>query len=538
MKKALSLVLSLAMILVLFAGCGNGSSNSEDSTKEAAPAADAAADAAEEITEAAEEASAAGKDTLVVCLNSEPTHLNSINQPEGVVYLVWPQVYETLMKFDADGELICGLAESYDLIDDTTISFKLREGVRFHNGDELKASDVLWTFTQCAANSELAPCTGQMDIENSYCEGDYTFVLKLKNTYAPIFNVLTLGQLSIHSQAYDEANADAVDRNPCGTGPYRFVSWDPGVGLSFTSFEDYWDADNIAKIPNLEFKIITDSSSRTIALETGTVDIIFDVPSTDMDLLAEEDGVTTSIGTSNSVTYLIMGNGGGKFDDTNVRLALVKAIDRESLVTALYQGKYATVANSTIAESIWGYDGSYGEENYGYDPDAAKELLAEAGYGDGISIDIMITDDAITTSMAEMIANMWNQIGINATVSVYEAGTYYDYFGSGDYDVTLATLSNNIGDPDDTLFVLFHPELGMGLFVADDLTAALEKQRAEMDEDARLDALKEVQDISASYVGIIPLLSKSILVAYNSDLQNLPAADRLEKWFSFNTLSW
>lgn len=504
MKKRLSTILSFALLVsLLLTGCGQ--SASVDETGES------------------------GKDALTVALTGDVvtmdpnTPLDSTNDA-----LAQAEVFEALFTVSEDGELIKHLCESYEYQDETTLLLTLREGVKFHNGETMTAEDVLFSYQRAADNPIIGSNWTSVDFENSEVVDSTTLRLKLFEPYASLlYNLATTGSYVISKSAY-EADPDGFSRAPIGTGPYKFVSRESGVSLTFTKFDGYWDEENAANISNLVLKVVPEATNRTIQLETGEVDIALDVQVSDVELLKNNNDITVYEGRSDTVVSLrINTNRNEVLSDARVRLALIKAIDRETLVNNVYK-EYAEVANSVLASEIPGYKDDYAKRNYGYDLQAAKDLLAEAGYGDGFKVEIMMYESSALNTAAEIIANMWKEIGVDAKLTIYEMGTFFSLFEAEDYDMCATRRTTINGDGDQDLFTMYHSDY-QTLYQNPAVDALLEESRRTLDNEARYEIYGEIQTLLQEAAIMVPIAETMAVYAANSQLQGLPAPKMISR---------
>lgn len=528
-KRRLSILSVLLVMLMLLTACGGGGSGeTQEQTKT-----DVKVDATAE-TGANEEPDAQTKEDLVVAIPGDPTTLdcNSVTNSDSDLW-VQGQMYETLVRLGDDGEIEPLLAESYEWIDDTTIEFKLHEGVKFHNGETLTGEDVLFSLERVSQDSVVGGNFNMIDFENSTVEHDYTVRLVLTQAYAPLLNNLSTIAAGISSKKAVEEYGDDYGTHPIGTGPYELVAWDTGASITMKRFDDYWDADNAAIIPNLEFRIITEPTNRCIELETGKVDIAMSIQISDTYIIDDDDALTLVTGNSWSC-YCLRLNATGHNEaltDARVRLALAKAIDREGLVANVFDG-YAEVSNSVIASTVWGYADDYGRENYTYDPDAAKALLEEAGYGDGFEIEILLYDNTTLSNIATIVSNQWEAIGVKTTISIYEMGSFFSRFVAEDFDCVAVSNTNGTGDPDDGSFVVFHSDY-QNVYVDPEVDKLLEQSRIELDTQARREVWYDIQMALQEGVAYVPLATAQNMYGAKTELDGLPNAAMLSSSVRF-----
>lgn len=248
MKKTIAILLALVMTVSLLAGCSKGGGND-------------------------------GEKTLTVALTAAPTHLDPHPQASTDSYRVVTQIYDRLVELDADMKLVPVLAESWEVKDETTTVFHLRKGVKFHDGNEMKAEDVKFSLERCIASPGVN--YNYLIISEINIIDDYTVEFKTSEPCSVLLQRLTLDAASILSKAAVESTDD-FDSHPVGCGPFKFVSWDTTSGeVVLEAFDDYWEGR--PAIDKLVFKTIPESINRTVALETKEADIAYDLAATDFD---------------------------------------------------------------------------------------------------------------------------------------------------------------------------------------------------------------------------------------------------------------
>lgn len=226
--KKLNRVLALLLVFAMLAAVGCGKSKSEEGG--AAPEAGTGAETGGET-----------KDTLTIAQGADPVSLDPYGTTDTPAIRVASCIFETLVTRDDNGDIAPGLAESWEIVDDTTYIFHLRKGVKFHNGEELKASDVEFSFSKIAESPHASSIRATIDFENSKAVDDYTFEMKMTEPFGPILNHLGHAVMAIvNEKAYTEAG-DGAGQNPVGTGPYKFVSWAASDRIVLEANEDYWE---------------------------------------------------------------------------------------------------------------------------------------------------------------------------------------------------------------------------------------------------------------------------------------------------------
>ncbi|MBQ9421521.1 MAG: ABC transporter substrate-binding protein [Lachnospiraceae bacterium] len=446
MKKSLAVLLSAAMVLGL-AACGGGST----STTTAAPAETQAAAAAE--TQAAAPAAEAPAATesdgvLRVIQNFDPGTFEPGNNDEQGYNRITAQIYETLFRFDENGELQPWLAESYEWDDDTHLRIKLREGIKFSTGDEMTADDVVWTVTR-AIETNL-PNAKYNIVDHVEKVDDYTVIYALKYPSGTMPNHLAYPQCCIASKkAFEENNGDYLGGAVVGTGPYKVDEYVQGDIIRMSANENYW-VEGLPKCKNLELRIVSSAESRATEAKTKQYDVVLNPNSREYDQIDAIDGVHVEYGQTAKTTYMLLNTKKAPMDNVKVREAFARAIDVTATVKLAY-GSFGNPAQAFIVPGIAGFN----EETYrkyygqGHDVEAAKALLAEAGYANGVDVEITVeSNNSQRGDMAEAIQAQVAEAGINVTINKMEDAPMREYIGAGNHQMCLYGFTANTMEAD------------------------------------------------------------------------------------------
>lgn len=433
------------------------------------------------------------KDELVVAQGADPKSLDphaSNDQPSSRVN---KQIYSTLVEATEDMELQPGLAESWEQIDENTWEFYLREGVKFHNGDELKASDVEFTLNRMMDSPEVAHIIGA--VTSVKAKGDYTIELKTENPFAPILSHLAHTAASILNEKAVTDAGDDYSNHPIGTGPYKFVSHDAGDKVTLERFDEYYG--DKAIVQTLIFRNIPEGTNRTIGLETGEVDIAYDIEPMDLDTVRDHKRLDLIEEESLSTQYIGFNMKKAPFDDIKVRKALNHAIDVEEIIEVVLEGA-GTRSTGPINDKVFGYNDKL--KGYEYDPQKAKDLLAEAGYADGFKTSIWTNDNPVRVRIAEIVQAQLKEVGVEATIDEVEWGAYLERTAAGEHDMFILGWVTVTADADYGLYALFHSSQHGGagnrtFFTSSEVDKLLDKGRVSIDEKERFEAYSKAQEI-------------------------------------------
>ncbi|MFW6362320.1 MAG: glutathione ABC transporter substrate-binding protein [Spirochaeta sp.] len=434
------------------------------------------------------------KDVLVVVSPADARSLDPQATNDQASARIMSQIYEPLMYQTDDLQIELGLAESYTVESDTEFLFKLRQGVQFHNGEELTAEDVKYTFERMREVN--SPAAFLVDaLEEVEVVDDYTFRMHLSFPFGPFITHLAHPATAIINRTAVEASGEDYGRNPVGTGPFQFVEWRSGDSITLERFEDYYQEP--APSREILFRFISEDTNRSIALETGEADIIYDVGPNDFGNLAELDPINAI--QSEGLTTFYMGFNVEKepFDDIRVRKAINLAVDVDTATEVAFRG-YATPAQGPLAPNVQFANNEL--PGYGYDPEEARALLAEAGYEDGFQTSIWTNDNPVRIRYAEIFQEQLAQVGIELDIEIMEFAPYLDRTAQGEHDMFMLGWVAVTGDADYGLYSLFHSEqfgdAGNRTFWGnDEVDQLLDLGKRSPDPEARREAYYEAQEI-------------------------------------------
>lgn len=433
--------------------------------------------------------------TLVVGMPGDPRSLDPHRTNDQPSARVMKQIYDTLLYQTPDLEITTnGLVESYEVVSETEFAFTLREGVMFHNGEELTADDVKFTFERMreinAPAAFLVAALDRVEIED-----DYNFTMHLSFPFGPFITHLAHPATAILNQTAVEAGGEEYARNPVGTGPFSFVEWRSGDSVTLERFDDHFRGPAASEV--IRFRIITEDTQRTIALETAEADIIYDVGPNDFEAVSELPGVVSF--QTEGLTTFYMGFNAQKepFDDVRVRRAINLALDVEAATNVAFRG-YATPARGPLAPTVQFANTEL--PGYGYDADEARRLLTEAGYPDGFSTSIWTNDNPVRIMYAEIFQEQLRAVGVEASIEIVEWAPYLDRTAQGEHDMFMLGWVAVTGDADYGLYSLFHSsewgDAGNRTFWGnDEVDRLLDEGKTNPDPEERRAAYMEAQEI-------------------------------------------
>jgi len=371
---------------------------------------------------------------LVVGQVAEPASLD----PHAVTavndFRINVNIYDGLVRYDANSlNVEPALATSWTISEDGLVyTFTLRQGVTFHDGSPFNADAVVFNFERMLDenhpfhNTGPFPLAGQFygNLDNIRATGEFEVEMTLSSPFAPFMSNLAYPAGLIISPAAVEAHGADVGRNPSGTGPFRFVEWLSNERVTLEANADYWDG--APSVSGVVFRPIVEATTRVNELRAGGVDMIVEVTPDEVAGLSADANFTVHQQAGPHVWFLILNVLEAPFDDVRVRQAANHAINRVSLVEDVLQGS-ATVANSPTPPAFGSAHNS-DIKGYDYNPERAKELLAEAGYPNGVDVTFYVTEGGSgmldPVPMGEAIQADLRAVGINASIQTFEWNSF------------------------------------------------------------------------------------------------------------------
>ncbi len=533
MKKLLVLCLTVMMVFSTVA-CTTQDVSTQTSTDETA--ATTPAESADEGETAGETAATTSvrRDVLTVALAGEPDTLDPYGQSHEAALTADLLVYERLLRTDLDGNIYPWLATEYEVVDDTTLHFVLRDDVYFSDGSKFTAEDAAFSLKHAAESSFTTNLFGSIDPDGFVINGDYDLTVKLLTPNAAIIPAIAGTRCLMLSKDYYENNSiEVYGRQPMGTGPMVFEEWVAGDHYSFVKNENYW-GDEIA-YDRCVMRFISESSSRTIELETGGVDIACELAINDWSRVEENPDLQLISGNTLGTKYLCFNQIIEPFDDINVRLGLAHALDLETICNVVFQGT-ATVADAYYVPTILGYK-AVGPMTY--DPELAKEYLAAAGYDESNPLRFTYTtyENTVNTTFAQVVQSMWAAVGVEIEISVVDLSSFATMNNNGELNVSLLTTTAAMADP--TAALLIWP-LARTISIRhgdQHIQDLLDEGAATYDVAERTAVYEELQDYLWEQLYAVPVVFMQQAYGAQSYVQNLPFYPNLRMELDLITFS-
>lgn len=415
-RNALALCLAVLMMATMLAGCSGGASSSTPASASAS---------------AASGTSSNDSTTLTLAINADILTTDPQALNNGTTTSVLYNVFSNLVKYDDAGEIVMDLAESYELLEDqVTWEFKIREDAVFHDGTPVTAEDVAWSLTRVMTDESSSDYMNFSPLAEAVAVDDYTVHVVSKDPYPIMLQLLCKGGAAVLPKAYfEEHGEEAWLANPIGSGPYQLTEYVKDDHVTLVPFADYYGEQN----PDWEeviFRVVPESSTRVGELIAGNVDAVNMVIPTEWERVNGNEGTAVVNGPSTRVYQLALKTDKGPTADLRVRQAIDLAIDDQTIVDTILQGA-GTPMLTRIPSGVNGCNEDL-VGKYNYDPERAKELLAEAGYPDGFSMKIEAPTGRYTmdAEISQAIVAMLSQVGITVDLQLLESSAYSNVFSA------------------------------------------------------------------------------------------------------------
>ncbi|MBF4692125.1 ABC transporter substrate-binding protein [Fusibacter ferrireducens] len=501
-RKRLFLIICSMTIMVLMSGCG--SKEAETSQGDAQSSSTGTTSEAAAPTE-----NTKYKEEVVINTGAQVTTLD-VQEVSNVAHnRVFKLTHDTLVDLDIDtGKIVPKLAKEWEWLSPTELQLKLRNDVFFHNGEELKASDVVFTFKR-AENGKAS--TGRVsNFVDVVAVDDFTVKITLNKPFVDLLDNMTIPVYSILSEKalIDDPNMGYT----VGTGVWKLNEFVSNDYVSFDRFDKYWG--ELTPTQKLKVKYVPESSVSVISLENGEADLCTDLTSSDAVFV--EKNKDLSLVEIDGTTCQFFGFNASKapWDNKLLRQAVAHAIVKEDIITATENG-YGKLATTFWGNSQFGYYDGFGD--YEYDLDEAKRLLAEAGYPNGLDLEITVpTGYRVTT--AELLQAQLSQIGINVTINEVDSAALTSITNDGTHESFVYGLGFNTAGDDIRRAYSPKSTTNRSHYANDRVIELIDLAVAEFDTDKRLADYKEIQEIAHDEIPVIPLYYQTLFFGTNKNL--------------------
>jgi peptide/nickel transport system substrate-binding protein len=508
LRKRVGLVAVAATAALVLAACSGGGTPQESTS----------ATGGSSATATTAEATGSGllpddQQNLVVAPNYGVQGIDITKAPLEIgMNQVVSQVLQTLVNVQGQ-EVSPELAESWEWTDDTTLVFHLRDDVTFSDGTKFTADDAVASLKRYieqeqALKTVLAPIT-------SYEATDpLTMTVKTDAPYGPLVGVFGLIYIGQAAHAEDDAYWNA----PIGTGPFLFKEFVANDHVSLVRNDNYWGTK--ATLKTLTFKLMSETSAKITALSTGELQVVGDVPADQVENVKALPNVTFQDADSVSYYFLWFNNSKAPLDNADVRKAMWEALDIPTILSTLYAGTAEPMTSFCPSSAFGCLDPTQGLPKY--DPDDAKKLLADAGYPDGFTVDIIFnTASTDFPNLVQAMVGYWKAIGVTVDVRAEDPATWLADLNGKNFFMDTQANQTITGDADYTLNRLYSCAAARLGYCNEDLDAIMTQARASTDKAEREKLYQQTVDTMATDLPAIPLLSLKLNTAAASNVQGL-----------------
>jgi peptide/nickel transport system substrate-binding protein len=481
-----------------------------------APPATEAPAATEAATEAAPVGGPREGGTIVVGLQAEPTTLDSQQISDYNSHRAAYGLYDMLLRFkDESTEVEPGLAESWEISDDgLAYTLHLRQGVKFHDGTDFNAEVVKFNIERQIDPNHPYHDTGEFPyaeftwgmVDKVEVVDGYTVKITLKELFAPFLNHLAMHPAAMASPEAIKQYGRDYSSHPVGTGPFKFVSWTPGVEVVLEKNPDYWRG--APHVDRVIYRPIIEDQSRLTELEAEGVNFIVNIPPDDLPRLREDARFTIVEQPGMHTWWVAFNHTKPPFNDVRVRQAMNYAVNKKAIVDNLLKGT-GTLAINPLPPVVWSYTDDI--QRYDYDPEKAKQLLAEAGYPDGFTCSFWVPESGSgmqqPVAMGTAIQADLKAVGVDCQIQTFEWGSYLEKVivppDKAEFDLFEMSWIGDNGDPDNHLYILLSGEqwppagYDMGFYKNDKLDPILKEARTTLDRAKRTELYQQAQKLIA-----------------------------------------
>ncbi|WP_210496023.1 ABC transporter substrate-binding protein [Microvirga antarctica] len=474
----------------------------------------------------------ASKDRFVIDLVNEPSSLDPQVQWNPDSYYVYRNIFDNLLTRDEKGEIAPQVAKSWKYLSDTQISFDLRDDIVFHDGRKMTADDVVFSIQRITDPKFGSPQLGQFDqIVKAEATSPTTVVLTTKSAYPALLAQLV--KLSIvPKHVVDAVGKDAFNVNPVGSGPYQFDGWQRGVQVTLKRNDAYWGTKG--PFPVAVFRAVPDSATRLANLQAGASDLGVTLDSDQAGQLKNAAKAKALTGLTERVAYLRLNTLKPPFDNVKVRQAAAHAIDKEGIVDGILGG-YDKAVPEMATPAIFGWSDAI--KAPAFDLDKAKALVAEMGPAGKAEIELA-TAPVFDQRVVQAVQQMLTDAGLNVKINMSDMASYLKRAQAGPDATSLLSYgrwSCACQDSDGVLFPLLHNSSAWSAYRNPKVDGLLEEARQTLDAKKRQDLYRQVHEIVAEEVPLIPLYQSAAIYGATKNLKWQPTAN--ESMF-LNRMSW
>ncbi|WP_211747051.1 ABC transporter substrate-binding protein [Paenibacillus sp. Marseille-Q4541] len=494
---------------------------------------------------------------LVMGRGGDSVALDPAIVTDGESLKITQQVFDTLIDYkEGTTEVEGELAESWEVSPDgLKYVFKLRPGVKFHDGTDLDAEAVVFNFTRWSdPTSEFKFEGDSFDYYDSMFGPDGSRVIKevkaideatveftLNNPQAPFLQNIAMPSFGIASPAAIQEKKETFKSEPVGTGPFVFKEWKRSDSITLDKNVSYWK-EGYPKLERVIVRSIPDNTARFNALQNGEIDLMEDLSPDHLSTLESNSELQKIERPPFNLAYIGFNLKKQPFDNPKVRIALNHAVNKQGIIDAFFAGQ-AVPAVNPMPPTLWGYNDKIAD--YEYDLEKAKQLLAEAGYPDGLPGEYTFYAMPVSRpympdgkKVAEVIQADFEKIGVKVNIESPEWATYLEDVQAGEKDdIYMLGWTGDNGDPDNFIYTLLDkdaiPSNNYSYYANEELHTILVEAQQETDQDKRSDLYMKAQEIIKADAPWVPLVHTTPLLAAKANLKGyVPAPTGSESYES------
>ena len=494
LKRALLLLIVVAMLAISLSACGGDTPNSSDPTN------------------SAQSGELPRGNSVTVGIAQDIDSLDPHRAVNAGTSEVLFNIFEGLMKASPDGGVIPAVASDYEMSPDGKVyTFTLREGVTFHNGEKVTVDDVLYSLKRCAGseNNGVPLIAAFSNVSDIYMSSDKQVVVELKEPSLEFLNSMTAAIIP-------NGSGEKINADPVGTGPFKFVSYSPQESMVVEKFTGYWGT--VAHLDQVTFKIITDVNTLVMGLKGGTLDMVIHLPNT---VAPEVEGKFTVLGdTMKLVQALYINNNVAPFNDVRVRQAMYYALNIQE-INDFVCGGTGVPTGTSMYPAFTKYFVPELAERYQLDIAKAKQLLAEAGYPNGFTMTITVPGNyAQHVNTGLVVAQQLSAIGITAQVQEVTWESWVsDVYKGRNYEATVSGIAASDMTAREMLdrYTTGHSKNFIG-FSNEEFDTVVAQAIATLDRDEQVTLYKRAQEILNEQAASLWIQDLSELVVMNPAL--------------------
>lgn len=488
---------------------------------------------------------AASAADITVAYDADPVSLDPHEQLSGGTLQLSHMVFDPLVRYTQDLDFEPRLAKSWERLDDKTVRFHLREGVKFHSGNTMTADDVVWTFQRLQNSPDFKaifePYEKMVKVDDNTVDlvskGAYPLVLQTATYIFPMDSKFYTGKTEDgkdKSEIVKHGNSFA-STHISGTGPFIVTQREQGVKVEFERFKDYWDKDSKGNVDHLTMVPIKEDATRVAALLSGDVDMIAPVAPNDHKRVEEAKGVDlVTLPGTRIITFQMNQSSNEALKDVRVRQAIVYAINNEGIVDKIMKG-FATAAGQ---QSPKGYAGYNPELVPRYDLKKAKELMKEAGYEKGFTLTMIAPNNRYVNDakVAQAASAMLSKIGIKVDLKTMPKAQYWPEFDKCAADMLMIGWHSDTEDSanfSEFLTMTRNEETGKGQYNCGhysnpEVDKLVEASNVETDPAKRAQMLQKVEATLYNDAAFVPLHWQNLAWGAKSTLDIKPIVNPME----------